>query len=220
MTQEKDESSNMGLVSPPIEDPTKFIERLFACVWNEGHSVRLINRDNPRWAISIRWDEISALRHLLSSPRPVAEQPNPITQGGASASALAQDVPDLSLASEPKCVCFAGPSREHSTYCPRKGMDYDPLPAPSKIWIEQQTADGYCRSSWFTEEPRPFPGYKRLKYVHTSESSSASPEVAAIKDRQADGYESERDELTNGEQKHIGIAQFIGGTFEEEQDNE
>jgi hypothetical protein len=71
MPQEKDESSNTGLVSPPLEDPTEFIDRSFACVWNEGHSIRLINRDNPSWAISIPWKDIPALRNLLSGTRPI-----------------------------------------------------------------------------------------------------------------------------------------------------
>lgn len=50
-------------------DPTRFTTRSFAVLWNEGHSVRLINRDNSRWAISIPWDEIPALRAILSGTR-------------------------------------------------------------------------------------------------------------------------------------------------------
>lgn len=56
---------------PPREDPTQFTTRSFAMIWNEGHSIRLINRDNPRWAISIPWDEIPALRALLKGTYPV-----------------------------------------------------------------------------------------------------------------------------------------------------
>lgn len=52
-----------------IEDPTKFITRSFVVIWNEGHSVHLINRDDARKAISIPWDEIPALRACLKSTR-------------------------------------------------------------------------------------------------------------------------------------------------------
>lgn len=52
-------------------DPTQFITRSFAMVWNEGHSIRLINRDDPRKAISIPWGEIPALRALLKGTYPV-----------------------------------------------------------------------------------------------------------------------------------------------------
>lgn len=51
----------------------------------------------------------------------------------AAASPITQDasgfpsttIPDHGQASEPKCTCFASPSQEHSTYCPREGMDFD-----------------------------------------------------------------------------------------------
>lgn len=52
-------------------DPARFMERSFALIWNEGHSVRLINRENPRWAISIPWEDIDALVNLLRGTRPV-----------------------------------------------------------------------------------------------------------------------------------------------------
>lgn len=50
-------------------DPTYFTTRSFTVLWNEGHSVRLINRHRlNREAISIPWDEINALAAIL---RPV-----------------------------------------------------------------------------------------------------------------------------------------------------
>lgn len=62
----------------PEEDPTQFTTRSFAVIWNEGHSIRLINRENPRWAISIPWDELDALRAILSpsesSRQPLSEE--------------------------------------------------------------------------------------------------------------------------------------------------
>jgi len=54
-----------------IDDPTKFLTRSFVVLWNEGHSVRLINREG-RGALSIPWDEIRALIACLSGTRPVA----------------------------------------------------------------------------------------------------------------------------------------------------
>jgi hypothetical protein len=47
------------------EDPTRFSTRSFAVLWNEGHSVRLISRKDPRQALSIPWHEIAALRAIL-----------------------------------------------------------------------------------------------------------------------------------------------------------
>lgn len=50
-------------------DSTLFTTRSFTVLWNEGHSVRLINRHRlNREAISIPWDEIDALAAIL---RPV-----------------------------------------------------------------------------------------------------------------------------------------------------
>lgn len=46
-------------------DPTRFTTRSFAVLWNEGHSMRLINRNDARQAISIPWDELDALRAIL-----------------------------------------------------------------------------------------------------------------------------------------------------------
>lgn len=46
-------------------DPTQFTTRSFAMVWNEGHNIRLINRDDPNRAISIPWGEIPALQALI-----------------------------------------------------------------------------------------------------------------------------------------------------------
>lgn len=48
-------------------DPTRFTTRSFAVLWNEGHSIRLINRVDPRWAVSIPWDELDALRAILGT---------------------------------------------------------------------------------------------------------------------------------------------------------
>lgn len=47
------------------DDPTRFTIRSFAMVWNVGRSIRLINRNDVRQAISIPWDELGALRALL-----------------------------------------------------------------------------------------------------------------------------------------------------------
>jgi len=52
-------------------DPSKFLTRSFVMLRNEGHSIRLINRDDARKAISIPWDEIDALRNLLGGTAPV-----------------------------------------------------------------------------------------------------------------------------------------------------
>jgi predicted ATPase len=49
-----------------VHDPTDFIGRSFAVVENKGHSIRLINRESPRSAISIPWKDLSALRELLN----------------------------------------------------------------------------------------------------------------------------------------------------------
>lgn len=47
-------------------DPTRFTTRSFTVLWNEGHSVRLINRKDSRQMISIPWDELAALREVLA----------------------------------------------------------------------------------------------------------------------------------------------------------
>ena len=46
-------------------DPTRFTTRSFAVLENKNHSLRLINRDDARKAISIPWDELSALRTII-----------------------------------------------------------------------------------------------------------------------------------------------------------
>lgn len=56
-------------------DPTKFVERSFAVIWNEGHSIRLINREH-KGAISIPWDDIDALVNILRGTRPAREVGN------------------------------------------------------------------------------------------------------------------------------------------------
>lgn len=70
MDYETDAEKNVTLreaIDKAVEDdPTRFTTRSFAVLWNEGHSVRLINRDDPRKAISIPWDELDALRAVLS----------------------------------------------------------------------------------------------------------------------------------------------------------
>lgn len=58
------------------DDPTRFTARSFAVIWNEGHSMRLINRDDPRKAISIPWDELDALKAILIGTRPIGEPVN------------------------------------------------------------------------------------------------------------------------------------------------
>lgn len=68
MANEKNESAN---IKAP-EDPTRFTTRSFAVVWNEGHSVRLINRRDARQAISIPWREVDALRAICDGTRPAA----------------------------------------------------------------------------------------------------------------------------------------------------
>lgn len=56
--------SKQGTVSAAPSDPTQFTTRSFAVVWNEGHNMRLINREG-RGAISIPWAELDALRAIL-----------------------------------------------------------------------------------------------------------------------------------------------------------
>ena len=47
-------------------DKTRFLERGFTVVENAGHSLRLIKRDDARQAISIRWEDLPALRELVT----------------------------------------------------------------------------------------------------------------------------------------------------------
>lgn len=47
-------------------DKTRFLERGFAVVENAGHSLRLIKHDDARQAISIKWDDLPALRELIT----------------------------------------------------------------------------------------------------------------------------------------------------------
>ena len=47
-------------------DKTRFIERGFTVVENAGHSLRLIDRDDARHAINIKWEDLSALRELIT----------------------------------------------------------------------------------------------------------------------------------------------------------
>jgi hypothetical protein len=47
-------------------DPTRFTERGFVVLENKGQSLRLIDRDNAEHAISIRWDDLSALREIIT----------------------------------------------------------------------------------------------------------------------------------------------------------
>jgi hypothetical protein len=47
-------------------DKTRFLERGFVVVENTGHSLRLIDRDDARRAISIKWYDLPALRELIT----------------------------------------------------------------------------------------------------------------------------------------------------------
>lgn len=47
-------------------DKTRFPERGFTVVENAGRSLRLIKRDDTRQAISIRWNDLPALRELIT----------------------------------------------------------------------------------------------------------------------------------------------------------
>lgn len=58
-----------------LADPTRFTTRSFAVLWNEGHSIRLINRDDARQAISIPWDDLDALRAILGDRNLNNDQP-------------------------------------------------------------------------------------------------------------------------------------------------
>lgn len=57
-------------VTEPPGDPTRFLDRSFVWMENKGHSVRLIQRDqddnDPRKGISIKWEDLSALRELIT----------------------------------------------------------------------------------------------------------------------------------------------------------
>lgn len=47
------------------EDPTRFVERGFTWIENKEHSVRLIDRNNSKHAISIAWVDLPSLRELI-----------------------------------------------------------------------------------------------------------------------------------------------------------
>lgn len=49
-----------------INDPTQFIEREFTWIEDRGHSVRLINRNNTKQAITIAWNDLGSLRELIT----------------------------------------------------------------------------------------------------------------------------------------------------------
>lgn len=48
------------------QDKTRFLDRGFAVVENAGHSLRLIDRKDARHAISIKWEDLSAFRELIT----------------------------------------------------------------------------------------------------------------------------------------------------------
>ena len=62
-SNEGEERSKSNLTK---HDKTRFLERGFTVVENVGHSLRLIKRDDARQAISIKWDDLSALRELIT----------------------------------------------------------------------------------------------------------------------------------------------------------
>lgn len=47
-------------------DKTRFLERGFTVVENAGRNLRLIKRDDARQAITIKWDDLPALRELIT----------------------------------------------------------------------------------------------------------------------------------------------------------
>jgi hypothetical protein len=47
-------------------DKTRFLERGFTVVENTGHSLRLIKRSDARHAVSVKWDDLPALRELIT----------------------------------------------------------------------------------------------------------------------------------------------------------
>lgn len=78
-------------------DPTRFVDRSFTMLWNEGHSIRLIKRDDPASAISIPWTDIPALYKLLELAPEVSD---------ASAA-----TPLTVEAARPKIVCLCGSTK-------------------------------------------------------------------------------------------------------------
>lgn len=48
------------------KDTTNFLERRFVFLENKGRSIRLIDRDNTRQAISIHWSDLAPLRELIT----------------------------------------------------------------------------------------------------------------------------------------------------------
>jgi exonuclease VII large subunit len=52
--------------SQPCEDPTQFLQRSFAVVENSNHSIRLIDRNDARQAISIKWRDLPVLLELIT----------------------------------------------------------------------------------------------------------------------------------------------------------
>ncbi len=59
-------------------------------------------------------------------------------------------VATTSVTPEPICTCFAPPTEQHATYCPREGMDYD-APAttpPSARAAAEDIAKKYAHHYW------------------------------------------------------------------------
>ena len=49
-----------------IADETRWLDRGFVVVENTGHSLRLIDREDARRAISIKWEDLTALREIIT----------------------------------------------------------------------------------------------------------------------------------------------------------
>lgn len=86
------------------EDPTRFLERSFAVIENAGHSIRLIKRDDARQVISIPWEDLPALRQLLSiilDEITSSEAPAPPTPSEAAQLAAREIVTQIEVEREP-----------------------------------------------------------------------------------------------------------------------
>lgn len=151
MTQEKDELSNIELVSPPLEDPTKFTDRSFACVWNEGHSIRLISREGCG-AISIPWEDIAPLRTLLSGTMPDTESSAASNNSDGTVAGSVQPPPE-----NVPCI-YCRRVYDGNQYCgKRRGLQLCVFPPPTASLPESESSVSPARVETDVDEHSQLP---------------------------------------------------------------
>ena len=103
----------------PPGDPTRFLNRSFTFLENKTHSVRLIDRES-KGAISISWDDLPALRELITltlEDGPMTVGPQPPTYCANCAEPVRSDAAELKAIERihvcPKCqgacLCKSAP---------------------------------------------------------------------------------------------------------------